>query len=104
MEGTEGLEELRVGSLHVELQGVGLAVVFGKQRLANLGNPQVGIGIKVAVDGLARPQGDVVQINDVVVGAAIDECAELAVAYRQRLLEVVGGTVVMENHRRLLGC
>ena len=104
VEGAEGLEKLRVGSLHVELQGVGLAVVFGKQRLANLGNPLVGIGIKVAVDGLARPQGDVVQVDDVVVGAAIDECAELAVAYRQRLLEVVGGSFVMENHRWLLGC
>ena len=88
----------------MQLQRVGQRIVLVEQRLADLGNPLVGIGIEVAVDGLSRPERDVVQIDDVVVGAAIDERTNLAVAYGQRLLEEVGGTVVPQSHGRLALC
>ena len=104
VERAKGLEELRVGSLHVQLQRVGQRVVLAEEGLAYLRNPLVGLRVEVTVGGLAGPQGDVVQIDRVVIGSAVDQCAELAVADGQRLLEEVCRAVVLQHHRCLLLC
>ena len=72
---SQGLVELRVRALHVQLQRVGSLVVLTEQRLADFGNPPVSVLVHVFVYGLARPQRDVVQVNRVVVRAAIDQCS-----------------------------
>ena len=67
-------------TLHMQLQRVGQLVVLVEQSLANLRNPLARTGILVAVNGLARPQRDVVQEQLVAVGTAIDQCSHLSVA------------------------
>ena len=57
--------------------------------------------VQIAVDGLSRPQGDVVEVDDVVVRTPIDQSPQLAVAYGQRLFKEVGRTVVLQYHRWL---
>ena len=74
------LEVLRVRSLHVQLQRVRQLVVLPEEGLADLRDPLVGVLVEVAVHGFPCPERDVVQIDDVVVGTAVDECAELTVA------------------------
>ena len=86
----------------MQLQRVRQLVVLPEEGLADLWDPLVGVLVEVAVHGFPRPERDVVQIDDVVVGAAVDERAELAVADGQRLLEVVRLSVVVQRHRRLL--
>ena len=93
---------LRVVSLHMPLERVGQLVVLTKQCLAYLGNPLAGSFVLVAVNGAARPERDIVQMEHVLVGTAIHQRAQLAVANGQRLLEIVGGTVVPQRHRQLL--
>ena len=95
VEGAQRLEVLAVRPLHMQLQRVGKGIVLTEEGLAYLRNPLVGIGIEAPVYGLACPQGDVVQVDDVVVGAAIDEGTELAVADGQRFLEIGGGLVIL---------
>ena len=56
----------------------------------------MGISIKVSVNWLSCPQGDVVQIDDIIISATIDQCTQFAVADRQRLFEEVGRTVVLQ--------
>ena len=104
MQRAEGLEKLRVRPLHIVLQRVGELIVLIEERLADLRNPLVGILVQTSVHGLARPQGDVVQIDDVVVCASIDQCSELAVADGQRLFEKYCRLVILQHHRCLLLC
>ena len=85
----------------MELQRVGQCIILIKQCLADGWYPLVGIGIEVAVYGLSRPQGDVVQVDQVIVGTSIDQGTQLTVADGQRLLEEGGRLVVLQNHRRL---
>ena len=92
---------LRVRSLHMQLERIGQSIVFVEEGLADLWDPFVGIRIEITVYGLACPEGDVVQIDHVIVCAAVDEGAKLAVANGQRFLEVGGGFVIQEHHRRL---
>ena len=73
VQGSERLEELAIGTLHMQLQGVGRLIVLAEECLTDLGNPLVGIFVEVAVCGLSCPHRDIVQIDDVVVCAAIDE-------------------------------
>ena len=94
VESSQGLVVLRIVALHLQLQLVGFAVVFGKQCLAYLGNPLVGILVHRPVDGFAGPQGNVVQINHIVDGTAIHERTHLAVADGQRLSPGGGGLVI----------
>jgi len=64
----------------------------------------MGIGIEVAVHRLTRPEGDVVQVDDVVICAAIDKGSDLTVADGQRLLEISGWLVILQHHRCLFLC
>ena len=82
MQRAQWLVVLRVWTLHVQLQRVGQRIVLVKQRLANLRYPLVGVGIQVAIHRFACPQRNVVQINHVVVGAAINQGTHLAVTDR----------------------
>ena len=82
MQCAQWLIVLRVRTLHVQLQRVGQRIVLVKQRLANLRYPLVGIGIQVAIHGFTCPQRNVVQINHVVVGAAINQGTHLTVTNR----------------------
>ena len=56
------------------------------------------ICIEVSVYGLASPKGDVVQVDDIVVSAAIDEGTKLAITNRQRFFEISGWLVVLQHH------
>ena len=85
---------LRVVSLYMQLQRVGQSVVLIEQRLAYFRNPLAGPGILVAVNGLSSPQGDIVQLKLVLFGSAIDERTQFPVTNGQRLLEILGRTVV----------
>ena len=69
----EGLEKLRVRPLHIVLQRVGKSIVFVEQRLADLRDPLVGVLVELSVHRLARPQGDIIQIDDVIICATINE-------------------------------
>ena len=102
MQCAEGLEILRVRPLHIVLQRVGKSIVFVEQRLADLRDPLVGVLVELSVHRLARPEGDVVQIDDVIICAAIDEGAQFTIADGQRLLKEVGRTVILQHHRSLL--
>jgi len=55
MQRAEGLEILAVRSLNMELQGVGLGIVFVEKSLTDLGDPLVGIRVEIPVNGLACP-------------------------------------------------
>ena len=101
MQRAEGLEELRVRPLHMQLQRVGLGKVLLKQRLADLRNPLMGVLVELSVHRLARPQGDIVQIDDVIICAAIHKGAYLTIADGQRLLEEVGRRIIPQHHRSL---
>ena len=92
-----------VGALYAQLQGVGSLIVFLPQSLANLGQPLMGIAVHLAVVGTARPERDVVQLHDVLVGMAIHQCAQSAVSHGQRLLKVLRRLVVPQPHRQLTG-
>ena len=102
MQRAEGLEELRVRSLHIVLQRVGKGIILVEEGLADLRNPLVSILVEVAIHRLTRPKRDIVQIDDVIVRAAIDEGTQFTIADGQRLLEVVGRTVILQHHRSLL--
>ena len=95
MQGAEWLEMLRVRALHVQLQRISQRIVLIEQCFADVWYPLVGIGIEVAVHRLACPQGDVVQVDDVVVSAAIDEGTDLTVSNRQRFFEIGGRFIVL---------
>ena len=90
---------LRVRPLHVQLQRIGSSIVLTKQRLANLGNPLVGILVQLTIHGLPRPQRDIVQEDDIILHTTIHQRTELAIANGQRLLKVVCWTVVLQHHR-----
>ena len=65
----------------------------------------MGILIEIPVHRLTSPERNVIQIDHIVVCAAIDEGTEFAVADGQRLFEIVGRTVVLQHHGcLLLGC
>ena len=85
---------LRVGSLHTVLQRVGQPVVFAEEGLAYLGNPRVRVAVDGEIHGLAAPESNVVQVYHVVVGPAVDDGSELAVANGQRLFKACGRAVV----------
>ena len=86
----------------MQLQGVGLGIILVEKSLADGGDPLMGIRIEIPVNGLSCPQGDIVQVNDIVVRSAIDKCAKFAVTNGQRLLEEVGGSVILEYHWGLI--
>ena len=89
---------LREMALHLALQLVSLLVVTLSQGFAYGGNSLVGIGrIDVHVAGLTRPQRDVVERDAVGLGTTIDDAAHGAVAYHQRLLEIVGRPVIVQR-------
>ena len=67
----------------MQLQGVGQLIVLIEECFSYLWNPLVGISIKGAVCGLACPERDIVQVDDVVVSSAIDESAQFAIPDRQ---------------------
>ena len=95
---------LRVRTLYMQLQRIGELIVFVEKCLTYLWDPLVGIGIEIPVHRFSRPEGDVVQIDDVVVTSAIDQCTHLSVADGQRLFEKRGWLVVIEHHWCLLLC
>ena len=101
-QGAQRLVELRVVSLDMVLERVGEGVVLVEERLADCRNPLVSRAVDAEVYGLAGPEGDVVEVDDVAVGRSVDECSELAVADGQRLLEEAGRSVVPQAHGRLL--
>ena len=104
MEGAEGLEKLGVGTLHTELQTVGQGIVFLEEGFADAWYPYARPGIEVRVDRLARPQGDVVEVDGIVVDTTIDDGTQFAVADEQRLLEIVGWPIEPQTHRWLWLC
>ena len=69
----KGLKVLGVGPLHMKLQLIGLGIILGIEGFTNLGNPLVGILVEVAVHWLSRPEGDVVEVNHVVLNASINQ-------------------------------
>ena len=101
-QGAQRLVELRVVTLDMVLERVGEGVVLVEERLADCRNPLVSRAVDAEVYGLAGPEGDVVEVDDVAVGRSVDECSELAVADGQRLLEEAGWLVVPQAHGRLL--
>ena len=69
----KGLEVLGVGALHMKLQLIGLGIILGIEGFTDFGNPLMGIIVEVAVHRLSRPEGDVVEVNHVVLNASIDQ-------------------------------
>ena len=79
MQRAEGLEMLRVRSLHMQLQGISQCIVLVEECLADIWYPLVGIGIEITVHGLACPQGNVIQVDDIVVSTTIDQSAKFSI-------------------------
>ena len=104
MQGAKGLEMLGVRTLDMQLQGVGKGIVLIEECLTDGRYPLVGISIEVTVYGLTRPQGDVVQVDDIIIRSAIDERTQLTISDGERLLEISSGFVILKYHWGLLCC
>ena len=102
VERAQGLVILRVRPLNVQLQGIGKGIILLEQGLTDGWYPLVGISIEVAIYGLTRPEGDVVQVDYIIIGTSVDKGTQLTIAYGQRLLEVGGGFVILKHHGGLL--
>ena len=76
------LIELRVMALHIVLQGIGSLVILLEQRLSDFRNPLVGFATFVGIHGHARPEGDVVELDGVVVGSTVNQCTQFAIVAR----------------------
>ena len=98
----KGLEVLGIGALHMKLQLIGLGIILGIEGFTDFGNPLVSILVEVAVHRLSRPEGDVVEVNHVILDAAINQSSQLSIADGQRLFKEIGGTIIMQHHRGLL--
>lgn len=84
------------------LQRVGEGIVLVEECLTDGRNPPVSCTVNAEVNGLAGPEGDVVEMDDVAVRVAVDERSKFAVADGQGLLKETGRTVVPQAHGRLL--
>ena len=67
------LIELRVMALHIVLQGIGGLVILLEQRLSDFRNPLVGFATFVGIHRNARPKGDVVELDRVIIGSTINQ-------------------------------
>ena len=77
------LIELRVVPLYIVLQGIGSLVIFFKQGFSDFGNPLVGLATFVGIYRNTRPKGDVIELDRVIVGSAINQRTQFAIAYWQ---------------------
>ena len=67
-------------SLYIVLQGIGSLVIFLKQGFSDFGNPLVGFATFVGIYGYARPEGDVVELDRVIIGSTINQRTQFAIA------------------------
>ncbi len=74
------LIELRVVSLHIVLQGIGSLVILLKQGLSDFWNPLVGFATFVGIYRNARPEGDVIELDRVIIGSTINQRTQFAIA------------------------
>ena len=95
---------LAVVALHLPHQRLGFAVVLRKEQPAHL--PDMGVCLRIGhlALRLSRPQGDVIQLDDIGPCAAIDGGSQRAVSDDERLLVIGGGTVVVEREASGLCC
>ena len=95
---------LAVVALHLPHQRLGFAVVLRKEQPAHL--PDMGVCLRIGhlALRLSRPQGDVIQLDDIGPRAAIDGGSQRAVSDDERLLVIGGGTVVVEREASGLCC
>ena len=65
------------------LQGIGSLVIFLKQGFSDFGNPLVGFATFVRVYRNARPKGDVIELDGIIVGSAVNQLTQFAIAQWQ---------------------
>ena len=70
-------------SLHIVLQGIGSLVILLKQGFSDFWNPLVGFASFVRVYWNARPESDVIELDGIIVGSAVNQRTQFAIAQWQ---------------------
>ena len=100
MEIAHGQECRSVGPLQGHQQLPRSIPVLGEQRFAHLPQDLGAIGRGIVIRTAASPQSGFVEVYQVIVHSAIDHGADMAIAKRQRFIEVRGLAVISHDLRR----
>ena len=69
--------------MYIVLQGIGSLVILLKQGFSDFGNPLVGFATFGWVYRNARPECDVIELDGIIVGSAINQRTQFAIAQWQ---------------------